>query len=332
MKKLAALLFVPALALATIGCGDSGTTVQPDGVKPTPDGGTDTTAPPAQLDCAANTCSDFVAATLSLPADQNQASELGYDYDKDGLPDNALGGILSGLAGVLQGVDLQANLNEVFNEGSTIILMKVQANDFTNETNAAAQAFLGEKVDCCPTDKDPTACAAESKTTCFGGSFSFKVDAASAGTKAIFGGTITGGALSLGPSSLSLKLPIAGAEINLVLQQARIQADAISATSITGGKITGGISQQDLNTGVIPAIAGLVDGLVKDPNTSQSTKDQILNLFDTDKDGTVTTQEVADNSLIQTFLSGDVDVDGDGNLDLTLGVGFTGVAATITGL
>ena len=80
---------------------------------------------------------------------------------------------------------------------------------------------------------------------------------------------------------------------------------------------------------MIPALATLIDGIVKDPNTTVTTRTQLLNLFDANNDGTITTAEVSGNSLIQTFLAGDVDVNNDGNLDLSLGVGFSAISATI---
>ena len=98
---------------------------------------------------------------------------------------------------------------------------------------------------------------------------------------------------------------------------------------LTNGRITGGIPQSEISNSVIPAIAVLVDRLVNDPNTPQATRDQVLNLFDRNKDQRITAAEVRDNALIKTFLSGDVDVDGDGQLELTLGVGFNAIRAVI---
>ena len=45
--------------------------------------------------------------------------------------------------------------------------------------------------------------------------------------------------------------------------------------------------------------------------------------------GLYTEEEVKDNDIIKAFLQGDVDVDGDGTPELSLGVGFEAVAATI---
>jgi hypothetical protein len=61
----------------------------------------------------------------------------------------------------------------------------------------------------------------------------------------------------------------------------------------------------------------------------QTTKDLILQLFDTDGDKTISTAEIQNNATLKMLLAGDVDVDGDGKKELSLGVGFTAVDAKI---
>ena len=73
----------------------------------------------------------------------------------------------------------------------------------------------------------------------------------------------------------------------------------------------------------------MVNTVYIDPTADQKTKDLLKTLFDTNKDGTITATEVATNGLIKTFLDGDVDVDNDGIKELSLGLGFSTVAAKI---
>ena len=328
MTRFFGFLLIPLLVLGA--CGDDTTPVKNDGKVTQKDGGADSAPPPTGLDCTtATNCKSYVFNKLILPADSAQTQKFAIDFDKDGTPDNQLGAILSALAGATQGLALQDSVDAAMNQGTTIILLKVQGGDFSNAPKAAAQAWIGQKAECCPTDKtDPVKCAAEAATTCFKGSFEFTKDPVSP-SDALFGGAITGGEGTFGPAKLTITLPLTDAgAITVALQKAQFKV-TFAGDKITGGVLAGGITEDDLNKQVIPGVAKLMDNTVQDPGTSTSTKDQILQFFDADKDGKITEAEVKANALISAFLAGDVDVDGDGTLELSLGVGFEAVGAVI---
>lgn len=94
--------------------------------------------------------------------------------------------------------------------------------------------------------------------------------------------------------------------------------------------LAGAIETAELQNNVIPAMAALLNQVLQDPTTSQPVKDTILTLFDANQDGVITVAEVMDNSIIKTFLDGDVDVDNDGMNELSMGLGFKAVGAVIT--
>ena len=86
----------------------------------------------------------------------------------------------------------------------------------------------------------------------------------------------------------------------------------------------------DLDNKLLPGMATLANDAVGNPSVPQATKDLILNLLDTDNDGTITSTEIKNNALIGAVLAPDVDTDNDGTADaLSVGIGFTAVTCTI---
>jgi len=73
----------------------------------------------------------------------------------------------------------------------------------------------------------------------------------------------------------------------------------------------------------------MLDGQLKDPATDPQVKGILQTLFDANGDGTISPSEVANSSIIKTFLGGDVDVDNDGVKELSLGLGFEVATAVI---
>jgi hypothetical protein len=124
-------------------------------------------------------------------------------------------------------------------------------------------------------------------------------------------------------------------------------ATAIGSATSGGAIIAGGLTQDDLNTKVLPAIGQALVPLIQrdccgaptspggatcNPNATPacgctgSTGKTILTLFDTNKDCMVSTQEIMSQGLIQSLLAPDVTIGG--KQCLSLGVKVTAVGAT----
>jgi hypothetical protein len=336
MSRFKGLLFVGALAFAlagVMGCSDdSGTNPADSGPK---EGGTPKdTGPKATIDCKANNCNTFAVSRILLPTTAQEAQNYGYDYDGNTINDNALGSIISAVAAALgSGFEIQPTIDTAIYSGQALLLFDVQNKALTTDPDAVLQAHIGAQQACCPGDEgDDAKCkaAATAAGGCFGGSGVFAVSPTSP-TDAIIKGKITGGEMDFGPAGLKIEIPLsATGTIAVNLKEARIKGK-VDANGIMSGIISGVIPKSDLDTNVVPAVATLLQDALDDPNVSADAKKQITGLFDTDKDGKITATEVAKNALIETFLAGDVDVDNDGVPELSLGIGFEGVKATIGG-
>jgi hypothetical protein len=284
--------------------------------------------PPGKCNAAKSDCRDLVVSRIIMPT--NAPQQVGLELN--GKTYNALGAILGALSGVAGNIDLQGSVDRGVNSGMTLLLARLQAADFANDPGTKGQLWTGAQVACCSSPTSPT-CAAEAKASCFKGDYSFS-PAASSPQNLYAGGSIAAGKLSLFAGTLVLPLPITTAgTLDLMLKGAQIRgtlaAAAPATTTITDGVLAGAIPKSEIDNKIIPGVALMIDATLKDPATPQSTKSQILMLFDADKDGTITTQEVAGNALVKTFLAGDVDVDGDGVYELSVGVGFEAVGAVI---
>lgn len=257
----------------------------------------------------------YVVSKLLLPRDAVEARAYGVDFDNNGTIDNALGSILSALSSVSSGLDVQAGVDGAVRSGRLLQLLRVTAPSLTTAASATLESWIGQDQNC-------------AALACFSGSHTFKPDPRYP-KPSLLRGAIAAGRTSAGPAPLKIELALATtATVVLDLKAGRISGQ-LSGTTILDGKIAGAIAQTDVNNKIIPAIAVLLTQTVKDPNTSASTRAQILNLFDTNSDGVITAAELQANALIKTFLAGDVDVDNDGVNELSLGFGFRAVSARI---
>ncbi len=266
-------------------------------------------------------CRDLVVSRLILPVTDPQK----YALQIDGKSYNAAGAILGALAAVT--LDSQGSVDAAVNSGTALLLLRLQADSFTNAPLAAGKAWLAAPTSCCTNPASAAACAAEAKATCFKGDHVFAVDPAS--QPATLGGKIAGGQIAMSGGRFVIRLPLLGAgALELALSTVQLRG-RFAGLGIEEGVLAGALAKTEVDGKLIPAMAALLDSNLKSPQTPPSLKQQIQNLFDQNKDGTISAKEVAGNPLITTFLSGDVDADGDGSLDLSLGVGFTAVPAVI---
>lgn len=321
-----ALFLAASLGLA-LACSDDTETTKPDGKVVQKDSGTDSTSTPTTIDCTKNTCYEYVTDKLLIPIDSTTQEKYALVFK--GKTYNALGSILALVA--QQGgkdLDLQGEIDQAVCGGKAMVLMRVQAKSLTDDTSTAAQSWVASETACCTSTDDATKCCSEAKTKCFAGTTEFTPHKDSP-TDMTFGGKIATGKLALGPAKMKLTLPLTDtSKITVNLKNVLITG-TMASDKMTDGVLAGAIPKTDLDTVVVPQIATMVNTVYTDTKTAQKTKDLLKMLFDKDGDGKITSTEVSGNDLIKTFLDGDVDVDGDGTKELSLGIGFTAVKGKI---
>jgi hypothetical protein len=272
---------------------------------------------------------EFVIDELLLPVTAAQAQQFGKDLNGDGKVDNALANILGTISTFGFGMNPQQSLTLSIVKGDLLHLVRLQAPDFVNATAAVGTTWRAKAEVCCTSNGDVTACTAEAKKTCFDGTYTFQPDPASP-TPVVSSGTIKAAEIAFGPSTLKMTIPVLGNPVPLTLKQGYIGGQlGTSPQQITGGVIAGAIPQSEIDTYLVPAISGELDKLLKDPTGDPTAKFLVGLLFDADHDGTITAAEVASNGTVKPLITGDVDVDGDGVKELSMGIGFSAVGAVI---
>ena len=305
---------------------DKGKDTKPpaDKAPPKPD-----STPPGPFTCAAD-CSEYVMDRFVMPATSTMAQQFALTHK--GKKYNGLGNMISLLMQQAPSLELQPSVDNDVCAGKTINLLRVKAKNLTSEPAVKGQWWIGMPFPCCTKKvcldtKVKTQCEAGSKLKCFGGTGKFQVDKGKPG-KMYVAGAIKGGALGLSAGKLSLRLSLSGGGgMDVPLKVAAIKGKIVKA-NITGGIITGGVAKADVNTKVIPGLAQILNSLyVK--TKDKKTKDMLKQLFDTNGNGQIISTELANNALVKTFLAGDVDLDGDGKNEVSMGIGFTAVRAAI---
>ena len=287
----------------------------------------------------------YVVNKALVPTNNNESREYGLDLNGDGTPDNQLGMVLGTLAGM--GFDIQATIDTAVLEGSISLLADVQTADATFMSSSATgmSVFIGS-------NPQPAACNSGEAVTCTtakpavctgcghqldpsGGTFTTGTNMNLALAGKIIGGTFNGG-----PGDLTIQIALGGTTaIDLNLIGARAKASGMSADAITGLVFAGALSQDDINTKVIPAVVTqLVPTIARDCTmltappgcgcADGTTGKTIIGLFDTNMDCTVTAAEVMSNSLIMSLLAPDVTING--TKALSLGIKVTAEKATFT--
>jgi hypothetical protein len=286
----------------------------------------------------------YVSKKAFVPTNNNQAREFGLDLNNDKTVDNQLGMVLGTLSSM--GFDIQGTIDAAVAEGSIILLIDFQTKDFTNTTAAGLEVLLGDTPMPAPCMANENYCNTAMPPVCGGcqdhlqgtGMFTVK------GTQnAAVGGKIVNGTFQGGPGDLTLQIALGGTTaINLDLIGARAKASGISDSKIDSVILAGALTQEDLNTKVIPAIQTQIAPIItRDcpmptmppgcgcmPNSTGKT---VLDLFDggitgTQKDCMVSVDEIKGNSLIQSLLAPDVTIDG--KMALSLGIKVEATKAT----
>jgi hypothetical protein len=264
----------------------------------------------------------YVNDTITVPQNSTQTRDFGLNLDNDpqDRPDNALGGILAALK--QQGVDIQTSVTDAMAAGTLIILHSFQAPDFTTAAAANWTLFLGK-----PTAAPPK----------FDGTDSFEIDTTS--QPGLLTGAVTAGELNAGPGNVTIALALTtGDPIKVKLIGTKIKVTA-TADGCTNGVLGGAITNEELNSSVIPGIQMLMNNSILDdganntpatcsascPNTPKgettscyepthanicvsSSSKTILGLFDADKNAMITIDEIKNATIIKALLAPDVDL------------------------
>ncbi len=284
----------------------------------------------------------FVVNDLIVPASASEATAVALDLNDDGLPDNALGGLLGALA-TTAGLDLQSGVNDQLAAATFTLLLSMKATDLVNANGAGAYLFFGENPTpaACTDPADPLTCGKH-----LAGGASFDV-AANSPSDAVIVGQIAGGNFTGGPGNVSIELPLGeGTPLRMDLIAAHLDVE-VGSDNLMSGKLGGAITKEDVENKLMPAVQSLVAGIIDEDCTGAgdncgcpdaSTGLTVLNFFDENDDCEIPLQELMDNSLVgATILNPDLDLlDEAGNFNpgvdgkedsLSISIGITGVPA-----
>lgn len=318
------ICLVGAMSLALVACGGGGDDGDDDGVETVDPNGTNHT---------------YVVSSVDLPENAQEAMMLGLDIDgkaNDGV-DNQLGMVLGSIGALAPDLDLQTSVDGQVADGGIILLVNMKATDLVTARGVGMFVNLGA-------NPNPPACMDANDMVCgrhLAGGASFDLEAGETSERYL-AGRLDGGNFTGGPGNVTLQIALAdGPAISLPLQRARATISGLTATGWSSGKIGGAISQDDINSEVIPAIAMTVRASFDEtcdvggtpPNcgcVAGETGETLRGLFDkTPNDCNITDEEV--QAVVSGFLTPDVDLSGDGTNDaLSLGIGVEAVAAVYT--
>jgi hypothetical protein len=264
----------------------------------------------------------FVTNKLLLPTtqEQTQAFALNVDGDPQQHPDNKFGEMLTLLTSAAPGLELQSNLDQAINTGQLILLHVVKADNSQNDPSVSWSIFLGQTAQAAPS---------------FGGSDKLVLNPA-APTNTPIVGSLTNGHFTGGQGSARVKMFLLGQPVEVNLIGVRIEAD-LSAQGCINGKLGGGLTVDEFRGKLLPAIAEGINQIIK---TDSAVAKTLRQAFDSDQNGTITTQELENNPLLMLAISPDLDLlDASGKFSpnqdsvkdsYSVGLGFTCVPATFT--
>lgn len=262
----------------------------------------------------------FVTNTLLLPLtrEQTQMFALNIDDDPQQNSDNKFGELLTLLVSPAPGLELQSTLDQAVNNGQLVSLHMLKTDDLLNDPSVSWFVFLGQRTDAAPT---------------FDGSDEFTLDTLTPLNSPIIG-SLTNGHFSGGPGSTRVRMLLLGQLIEVELIGVRLESD-VSANGCVNGILGGGVTAEEFRSKLLPAIADGLNQIITEGNTAAPT---LLQAFDSDKDKTVTTQELENNPVLMIALSPDLDLlDAAGNLNprqdgekdsYSIGLGFTCVPSS----
>jgi hypothetical protein len=262
----------------------------------------------------------FVTNKLLMPTtqEQTQAFALNVDGDAQQTLDNKFGNLLTLLTSTVKNIELQSTLDQAVDSGQLVSLHVVKADDALNDPSVSWSILQGQKSQSAPN---------------FDGSDKFALDSVAPANLPIVG-SLTNGHFAGGPGAAKVQLFLIGQPIDVDLIGLRLEAD-LSAQGCTNGKLGGAVTVEEFRGKVLPPIA---DGLNLVIKSDQTAATAILQAFDSDRNGEVTSQELESNPLLMIAASPDMDLlDASGKFNpgqdgvkdaYSVGLGFTCVPAT----
>jgi hypothetical protein len=260
----------------------------------------------------------YVTSSLEIPTSSAQAKAYGRDIDGDGRVDNALGYLFAALTS--QNLDFQSPMDDEIQNGHILMLHSLRTPSFTKTKKATWQVLFAQ----------PTL------TPDFSGGGTFTVDA-TAPHSHLVRATVKRHRVQTTAGAFPVKIDLLGANLSLNLERAEIFATC-SKTGCTRGRITGAVSQHDINTKFIPVLASQFTAIVSrdcpgpGPGSCAggSTGQTLQSLFDANNDLVISTSELSQNQLIKALLAPDIALRHHGKRDgLSFGLAFASVRAKI---
>jgi hypothetical protein len=264
----------------------------------------------------------FVTNKLLLPTTQAQTQEFALNIDGDSQQtlDNKFGEMLTLLTSAAAGLELQPTLDQAINTGQLVSLHLVKTDDLLNAPSISWSILLGQKTQSAPK---------------FDGSDKFTLDPAASINPPIIG-TLTNGHFTGGPGMAQVQMFLLGQLVDVNLIGVRLETD-LSAKGCANGKLGGGVTVDEFRGKLLPAIA---DGLNKFIKANNAMANTILQAFDSDKNGSISVQELENNPLLMLVISPDLDLlDASGKFNpgqdgvkdsYSVGLGFTCAPANFT--
>jgi len=266
----------------------------------------------------------FVTSSLLIPTTQaqSQAYALNLDGDPQQRPDNLVGNLLTLLTSTAQGIEIQAAVDEAVNTGQLVTLHVVKADNPLNDPSVSWLIYHGQKTQSPPS---------------FSGIDKFAPDP-NAPVNAPIVGSLTNGHFTGGPGAARVQLFLLGQQVDVDMIGIRLEAD-VNAQGCANGKLGGGMTVDEFRAKILPAIT---DGLNRIITINKTAAAAILQAFDSDRNGVITSQEVENNPVLKIAFSPDLDLlDASGSFNpgqdgvkdsYSIGVGFACASANFTEL
>lgn len=276
--------------------------------------------PTAVVTPATGVPSQFVTNQLVLPATraQTQAFALNIDNDPSKTPDNRFGELLTLLTSAVPDLELQSTLDQAVSTGQLVSLHMVKADEFLNDPSVAWSIFLGQSTRSAPN---------------FDGLDQFTLSAETALNSPIIG-ALTNGRFAGESDTAQIRVLLLGQQVEVDLIGVHLEAD-FSAAGCVNGKLGGGVTVEEFRSRLLPALA---DGLNQIITTNNTVATPLLQAFDSNKDGIISSEELEKNPVLMIAVAPDLDLtDSSGkfnpgqdgvNDSYSMGLGFTCVPAT----